>query len=272
VVDDRGVSEDQKAGDGVSEKGSCVAPGCGAETPSRYDYLCDPDRTKLEAAQVEARPALLEAMRDARLEVERWMASDWSSPRRWVLTNEEYEVLDLVAESERLAGETAEEWGQHHLGFVDDPRHERSTALRKAATPESPPRELQAWIVASDSDVTGQWRTHLAPFLRAALKEALATFPLSGVGHEIKTHIREASQHGDDHGAFDELWEGSGQTGLSEDALDWLAIRYYPSATWCADSSPDSTYWHLWMRYRVLPDDIMAIMDAADAAFKAHER
>lgn len=271
VGDRRERADARKAGDGVSDKGSCVAPGCGAETPSPYHYLCDADRKKVEAAQVEARPALLEAMRDARLEAETWMASDWAPPRRWVLTNEEYQVLDLVAESERLARETAEEWGDHHLGFVDDARYEKWTAFDKKMDREPPPRELNAWIVSSDSAVTGQWRAHLAPFLRAALKEALATFPLSGAGHEIKTLIREAGEQGDDHGGFEELWEGSGEPDLSEDAKDWLAIRYYPRSGWCAESHPDSLYWHLWMRYRLLPDDIMAIMDAAAAAFKVRK-
>lgn len=266
---DCGVSEDGKAGGRVSEKGSCVAPGCGAETPSPYHYLCDADGKKVEAAQVEARPLLLEAMRDARLEAERWMAADWSPLRRWVLTSEGYAVLDLVAESERLAEETAQEWRDHHLGFVDDAMHEKWTAYSKKATPESPPPELQAWIVSSASDVTREWRAHLAPFLRAALEEALATFPLSGAGHEIKAAIREATN--EDRGGFQELWEGSGETGLSEDAKAWLEIRYYPSAGWCAESHPDSLYWHLWMRYRVLPDEIMAIMEAADSAYKPRE-
>lgn len=252
------------------EHGACVAPSCGAETPSRYHRLCKACEDRVERAMQRARPALLELMTRERAEAEAWLAADWSPPRRWVVADDDYHPEPIDAVVARMVEATADDWCAPHLGFVDDATWERRARwwrehdLEHAAVPQT------AWLVPAGSETATAWRAHLAPLLRAALERALATFPLEHAGREIQDALlgRGGYDHEDAGGALDELWEGSGETGLSEDAQAYLDLRYYPSPTWGCDAT-DGIYERFWRRYRVLPDDIMAILDADAAADEA---
>lgn len=223
---------------------------------------------------LEARGALLESMVNERAEVEAWLAAEWSPQRRWVITGDDYREDSLDDVVTRMVHQTASDWGAPFLGFVDDMTWQRREQWRVEHRLEDEPRQLTAWIVPDDSETAGAWREHLAPLLRAALSQALATFPIAYAGREIKNALTQqggydAEQAG---GGFEELWEGSGETGLSKDAgEDYLELRYYPDPTWMCNAGdwPESIGARLWERYRVLPAEIMAILDAVRAAERA---
>ncbi len=244
------------------EHGTCVAPDCGAETRTRYHRLCDACTKRVEDAMIEARPALLEAMVEARSEAEAWLAAEWSPMRRWVIADHDYHEESIDAVIARMVDETADEFGAPILGFVDDARHARW----REHLPERERPPQTAWRLGSDSEAVRAWRAHLAARLKPALEDALATFPISYAGREIKDALTQEDDVGEDvvHGAFEELWEGSGPIGMSEAAQDYLAMRYYPDPSWGCDAT-DNLYEDHWIRYRVLPDDVMAIFEAAIA-------
>lgn len=239
------------------DTGTCVAPGCGAETRTPYHHVCDACRKRVEDAMVRARPSLMEAMVDERAEAEAWLASEWAPRRRWVLCTNEYVPLDPAAEAEHLAEEMAGGWAADRgLGFVDDELYRRRESRED--------RPQLAWIVPSDSETASAWRAHMAPIIQAALEEGLRTFPLAHAGREIKAALTQDGGYDVEGvgGGFEELWEGSGPTGLSDAAEDYLELRYYPDETWMCDIDfkPE-----MWRRHPVLSDDIMAIVDAANA-------
>jgi len=131
---------------------------------------------------------------------------------------------------------------------------------------EEPPQT--AWRIAGTGDVAEAWRAHLTPIFSAAIEQALATFPLTWVGREIKGSILTPEGYADASGGFDEIWEDTATTGLSKGGEDYLELRYYPDQTWMCDAEdwPQGIGAHLWRKYRVLADDIMAILDAVGAA------
>lgn len=254
------------------EKGACVAPGCGADTPSPWHHLCGGCEKRCTAAMVEARPALMEAMVTERREAEAWLAADWAPVRRWVVADREYRPEPLDAVVERLVEEVASTYGDSSLGFVDDVQHARLVAWdrERATEPEREPRSLLAWRVASDSEAGAAWRAHLAPLLAAALEQALASFPLTWAGREIKDAMTGSGEYGTDDvsAASEEILEGTGPNGLSDGARYYIELRDDPKAGYIceADGWPDGIGTELWERYRVLPDDIMVILDAARRA------
>jgi hypothetical protein len=219
---------------------------------------------------VRARPSLVEMMAQERTEVEAWLSAEWAPRRRWVIADSEYcaEPLDDIVK--RMVEGTVSEWGDPYLGFVDDAQWDHWERRRQERSPEGEPRPLLAWLVPSDAETAKAWRAHLAPLLRAALEQALTTFPLTHAGREIKDAITQSGAYDKDQsdGGFAELWEGTGPNGLSDAGEDWLELRYFPSETWMCDMDFKPG---LWQRYRVLPDEIMAILDAYTKA-EAAER
>jgi hypothetical protein len=218
---------------------------------------------------VRARPSLMEMMVTERAEAEAWLASEWAPRRRWVIADRDYMAESLDAVAERLSEDAVSEWGEPHLGFVDDGQHEKWERWRQKYDPESEPRKQTAWLLDGESEAAKTFRAHLAPFLREAVERALSSFPLKWAGREIKDALTQSNDY-DKEGirqGFEEVWEGSGPTGLSAGGEDYLELRYHPNQTWMCDVDdwPDSMGAHLWMRYRVLSDDIMAILDAVKA-------
>jgi hypothetical protein len=252
-------------------QGSCVAPGCDAETPSRWHLLCAACERRVEEVQADYRTALLDAMTTERAEAEAWLAAEWAPSRRWVIAGDDYAVTPADDVVGRMVEETAAEYGPPSLGFFDEVAYETMERLRAEHRPDAKTREKAAWVVTDESETTKAWRAHLAPLIRAALEHALSTFPLKHAGREIKNALIQVGGYGAGaaDGAFEELWEGSGETGLSDDAQSYLEARYSPTETWCIGSDPEGLTFGLWMRHRVLPEPIMEIMDAAQAA---HER
>lgn len=257
----------------MSERGTCVAPDCGAETPSKYHSLCKPCRERLKAATLAALPALLGAMTEERAEAEAWLAADWAPPRRWVIADDQYRPQPLDEVVDRMVKETASEWCAPHLGFVDDAQLEKWERIRLRAKLDAEPRVLSAWLVPGDAEAASAWRAHLTPLVKAALERALATFPLEHAGRQIKNAITHADGYDEDgaKGGFEEIWEGTGESGLSQDAESYLEIRHL-EPIWSTVEGPGDLYFDLWMKYRsLLPDDIQAIMLAAQAADDALE-
>lgn len=199
-----------------------------------------------------ARPSLMELMVTERAEAEAWLAADWSPQRRWVVAADDLRPQSLDVVARHMVAETAVEgWYGLHIAFVDD-------------VPVKNPRTETAWVISGDSDAAEAWRAHLAPLVRAALEQALETFPLTWAGREIKDAITHPDSHGD---GFDEIWEGSGTTGLSDGAEDYLELLSMSPDWMCHGGEwPEMIGAHLWRRYRVLSDEIMAMLDAADAA------
>lgn len=254
----------------MSQTNACAVPECGVSTPSRYHLLCDTCRERVEAAGKQLRPALLDALTDLRAEVDAWLAGDWAPSRRWVISGQDYEIVPIEDIVARMVDETAAGWGDPSIGFTDDLQHARWEKQRQEYAPENEPRKQLAWGVPVDSATTTAWREHLAPLVRAALEQALGTFPLTYAGREIKDALTRSDDYGaeDVNGAFEELESGSGGNGLSENAGIYLCWRYDddPSIWFSFDPGED----HLWInegrRLGLIPADILAIIDAANAA------
>jgi hypothetical protein len=250
---------------GRDEKGRCVAPACGAETPSPYHHICEVCRTRVEDAMRHARPSLMEAMVAERAEAEAWLAADWAPPRRWVIADDEYHPEPVDDVVKHMVEATVDARGAPYLGFIDDGAHERVERWKLEQSPPYAALPPTAWLVPSDSETAQAWRAHLAPLIRAALEQALASFPLRYAGREIKHAIMHHPDYAPNSSGdeFEELWEGTGPTGLSDGAEDYLELRYYPNEAWMCDVDFKP---QLWQRYRVLPDDVQAILDAYVAA------
>lgn len=252
-----------------SEKGACVAPDCGNETTSTYHDLCDTCRKRVEDAMARARPSLLEMMVSERAEVEAWLASDWAPPRRWVLANEEFLAEPLDETVRRLVEETCPSWDGTVPGFVDDAMYEKWAAWSRSYAPDKPVRPQYAWRVGNDSPAAEAWRAHAAPLLRVALEQALATFPLTWAGQELKAALLQRDDYDwkDADAAIEEGLEGTGSFGdLPPGARRYLLLRYDPDPAYLL--SADEPHEH-WWKYRVLSDEIMAILNAVRSAESA---
>jgi hypothetical protein len=214
-----------------------------------------------------ALPRLLDLMVDERAEVERWLASDWSPLRRWVISDDDYHPMTTDTVADQLAGHVADEWRGGCLGFVDDEERRLWNAWRAKHGEPLNDSPLTAWRVVGDSRTGRAWRVHVAHLLRSALDEALATFPLHYVGQELKDALTGRGGYGADDadGAIEELLGGLlGQVmPFSDAACDYVRLRYDPDPSYMLDASEPDGYW--WT-YRVLDDDIMAILDAVRAA------
>lgn len=240
---------------------ACAAPGC--DGASRYDYICEGCRERVEAAMLASRPQLLEAMTAERTEVEAWLVSDWAPERRWVIADENYRERALDAVAADLAERTGGAWADDALGFVDDVLYQRRTQH-----PSAPPRELFAWRVGTEGAAAVAWQEHVAPILRDALQHALATFPLTWAGREYKAALlqQEGYSADDAKDAFEDgLWEGTGKPALPRLVMDAFEAIYYPDPDWIVQVEPGGPCGALWRKYRILPDDIQAILDAYDA-------
>jgi hypothetical protein len=214
---------------------------------------------------IAARPALLASMRQERAEAEAWLAADWTPDRRWVICNDEWLQITLDEVVKHLAEETSG-WSGQHIGFVDDVHYARRERMRQRYSPEHESHAQTAWIVPEATASERAWQTHLATFLRPALEQALATFPREHAGHEIKDALTGGYDEDQVGNALEELWEGTGPTGLTEGAQEYLELRYYRE-DWSADVDPSSPWFERWHRSGLLPASIVAILDAV----KAHD-
>lgn len=250
----------------ADEKRMCVAPACGEATPSKWHSICDACRDRVESAMLRARPSLIEVMARERAEVDLWLASDWEPARRWGIAGREYYERPVVEVVKRMVDETCSEWDDPSLAFFDDSEHQQREKRREHVSPESEPRRQTGWLVPSESGTAEAWRAHLTPLISAALTEALATFPLAHAGREIRAALLGGYGEDQTSGAFEEIWEGTGGSGLSEDAETYLEVLHYPQPNWICNVGPDGIGAELWRKHRVLSDDIMAILTAVDAA------
>jgi hypothetical protein len=263
----QGPAGKQREDDDVNEDEQgriCVAPGCERRTASPYRKVCDACRKRVEEAMVRAVPSLLEAMHAARDEAEAWLLSDdWEPARRWAMLNEDYAVRpidDVVSEMVELTIG----WGTA-VGFVDDGSFIKWDRWWQEHHPEKPRYPQTGWRLGDESPAGVAWRAHLAPLLQDTLTRALATFPLRHAGREIKDAIRRGRAPGaadDAEGGFEEIVEGTGGSGLSEDAKTYLDLRYYPDPTFRCDLEWADSETDIWFRYPVLAPEIMAILRA----------
>ena len=260
----------------MNDKMLCLAPGCENKTESEYHTLCIGCEKRVEAAMLRARPSLMELMVTERAEAEAWLAAEWTPPRRWVIADENHDAELISTVVERMVDETAAEWGPPSLGFVDDELWARREEWRQKRLPDAEPSSPSAWLIPSDSPVTEAWRKHLTPILASALRMALSTFPLSHAGDELKTALRHQGDYDKDNvsDAFEDIWEGSGNIGLSDGAESYLELKYYPDETWMCEVKewPEAIGAKLWKKYRVLSDEIVAILDALEQHQEQQER
>lgn len=265
---------------------TCVAPGCGAPTRTLLDDirewradvpitdellehrpLCQPCADKCSAAMREAFPSLLASMTDEMQEAKEWLERPWAPDRRWVIADHEHgempleDVADLLAQS------------LDTLAFVNDKEIERFRMFSKNQLPHH-----ASWIVSSDEAVEA-WRTHAAGLLREALATALATFPSSYAGLEIKTAMlmrdsydaEQAIQAHED--AFSMVGDAEA-AGISPGAEQYIYLRIPQSNRSICDAdifNDGGTPDRLWFKYRVLPDNIMGILEAVEEYFSSRE-
>jgi hypothetical protein len=235
----------------------CIAPGCTTETASEYEDLCRPHVDYVEKAMADHKDRLLWDMPEARQEVDAWLASAWSRPTEWVIVAGDWTIVP----AEQAATDLAAESGV--LGFVD-PR--LPDWWREHGVTD---RSQSPWLVAEDGAAMTAWRAHIATYLKKAIEEALCTFPAHHAGREIKAALlgQDGYAERDAGGAIEEITEGyTGLpgAGLSDDADSYLRLRYEPDPSYLFSAELPSD---VWFRHRVLPADVMAILEAV----RAHE-
>lgn len=239
----------------------CLAPGCKAETESKYHELCTVYIEYVERAMADHKDRLLWAMPEARQDVDTWLASEWVPALAWAFAGEDYQPVPVEQVAADLAENVSDEYGACVLGFFDPARE-------KWRGDQGLVERHSLWrVIESSTGTVAAWRAHLEPLLQGALTEALKTFPLAHAGAEIKAALLQQHGYGTDatDGAIGEvcgeLLVGS-QAPLSDDADTYVRLRYDtdPSYLFHADD-PDE----IWFRHRVLPDDVMAILEAVRA-------
>jgi hypothetical protein len=251
----------------------CLAPGCCTEI-QQYATVCEPCNDRVDAAMLAAKPALIAAMEEERVEAEAWLAGEWSPKRRWAYANHERHVVTTDELIEIMVDGLESRVLQ--LAFVDDDLQGRMRQFRLHHDPEHVESPLYGWVVPDDGTTMEAWNEHMTPILQAALEHALATFPTKYAGQEIKDALTQASAYGPDdvEGAFLEMDDGTGRPALSIGAMNYLVLAYDDAYEMICqlDDYPDSIGAYLWGKYPVLPEDIMQILAAIRAADSAKSR
>jgi hypothetical protein len=231
----------------------CLAPTCETETGNPYTCLCKSHLETCESAMMAARELMLESMVEGRAEVEAFLSGNGPMlPVQWFMTSMDgdHRPIKDIAASIYLGD---------NIGFVSS----RSIERLRSIYPDDHESRLAPWIVSHET--ADAWKAHAAPFLEKAIRDALSSFPKEHAARELGLAI--LGKEGYEQKDFDNSLEDMADI-LSNEGYWYLTLKYEDDPSYLFDADdPDP----LWFKHRVLPDDIMMILEAVRQWWKDND-